>query len=213
MNAPTGIVWCSLLLGISASFSQHVGFGPTTLLFQHVSHCFRAHCGAAEGIVLSSRGHCPSLMYVRLFILLVSLSGHGQFSKDETSSFPQSFTFDPQLLRSNTRLKTVCGFRKTYPIIYTFWWNTACTCLVGSVSDLCWSLQTSPFKLNVANLNKMKRFPAGRCRDDVSVCLSTILPSPHWMHLSFNGWAHATEIIWLQKNKSVNVYYYSLRWC
>lgn len=39
-----------------------------------------------------------------------------------------------------------CVFRKTYSIIYTFWWNTACTCLVGRVSDLCWSLQTITFE-------------------------------------------------------------------
>jgi len=43
-----------------------------------VSACvvlFQAQCGVVEGIVLSSQGYCPGLMYVCLFMLQASLSG------------------------------------------------------------------------------------------------------------------------------------------
>lgn len=36
---------------------------------------FQAQCVGMEGIVLSSRGYCPRLMYACLFMLQASLSG------------------------------------------------------------------------------------------------------------------------------------------
>lgn len=145
----------------SGSFSHHVGSGPTLLLFQHVLHCFRAQCGAAEGIVLSSWGYCPRLMYVRLFTLLGNLSEHGRFSKETVFILTLVHLWPSALLGPiNASLNNK----------YTKW-----------VFSLSLSLQT-------AQLTSWMWVPAVSCGDGVSV-------------------ARPAKIIWLQENKSVDVYY------
>lgn len=87
----------------SSFFAVSLSLFPTCRLWL----CYFSVCrivlgpqrGAAEGIVLSSWGYCPGLMYACLFMLLsLFCRDTGQFSKDKTSSFPQSFTSDPLLL-------------------------------------------------------------------------------------------------------------------
>lgn len=65
-----GIVWCCSPSGVASSFAPVLcwlrpGHGVVTACVV----LFQAQCAVVEGIVLSSRGHCPSLMYVCLFML------------------------------------------------------------------------------------------------------------------------------------------------
>lgn len=66
---------------------------------------FQSQCGVVEGIVLSSRGYCPGLMYVCLFMLQASLSGRRQF---HATGPPRSHSRSPLtsalLLRSQAKV-------------------------------------------------------------------------------------------------------------